>query len=113
MSEQTADAALYAAQEAEPRDDVASAESESRLSKVLWTVAQPVLVLGSMLLVATMVTGEWMNHKLYAVIMIVLPIPLLLVAERVWTKRRDWILKPNELAEDGFWIALARCYGGR
>ncbi|MFT4712036.1 MAG: sterol desaturase/sphingolipid hydroxylase (fatty acid hydroxylase superfamily) [Candidatus Azotimanducaceae bacterium] len=53
-----------------------------------------------------MVTGEWMNHKLYAIIMIMLPIPLLLVAERYWSKRKDWLLKPNELAEDGFWIAF-------
>jgi hypothetical protein len=31
------------------------------ISDILWTVAQPALVLGSMFLAATMVTGEWMN----------------------------------------------------
>jgi hypothetical protein len=31
---------------------------------------------------------EWMSHKLYALIML-LPIPLLIVAERIWTKRAD------------------------
>lgn len=72
----------------------------------LWTILQPILVLGSMFLVATMVSGEWMNHKLYALIMIILPIPLLLVAERHWSKRKDWLLEPKELAEDGFWVAF-------
>jgi len=31
------------------------------ISDILWTVAQPILVLGSMFLVASMVTGEWMD----------------------------------------------------
>lgn len=88
------------------------AESVSKFSKMVWTVAQPVLVLGSMFLVATMVTGEWMNHKLYALFMAILPIPLLIVAEPIWTKRKDWILEPNELAEDGFWIAFGAMLWG-
>lgn len=86
--------------------DARSAKQSLTLSKVLWTVAQPILVLGSMFLVATMVNGEWMNHKLYAVIMIVLPVPLLILAERIWAKREDWLLKPHELYEDGFWLAF-------
>jgi hypothetical protein len=32
--------------------------------------------------------------------MLLLPIPLLIVAERSWTKRSDWPLEPKELAED-------------
>ncbi len=72
----------------------------------LWSLPQPILVLGSMFLVATMVAHEWMNHRLYALIMMVLPIPLLIAAERIWSKRKDWILEPHELAEDGFWLAM-------
>ena len=53
-------------------------------------VLQPVLVLGSAFLVATMVTGEWMNHKLYALVMVMIPVPLLIFAERIWGKRKDW-----------------------
>lgn len=75
-------------------------------SDIFWTSLQPILVLGSMILVATMVASEWANHKLYAIAMILLPIPLLLVAERYFAKRKDWLLKPNELYEDGFWIAF-------
>lgn len=74
---------------------------------LLWAVSQPVLVIGSMLLVATMVTEKWMDHKLFAAIMIVIPIPLLILAERIWTKRPDWLLEPKEMAEDAFWLAFA------
>lgn len=42
--------------------------------------AQPVLVLGSTALAGTMNSSQWMNHKLYALIMMSLPIPLLIVA---------------------------------
>ena len=58
-----------------------------------------------MALVATMVTDERMNHKLYALFMMILPIPLLIAAEQIWTKRKDWLLEPKELAEDAFWLA--------
>ncbi|MFK7914411.1 MAG: sterol desaturase family protein, partial [Pseudomonadales bacterium] len=27
--------------------------------------------------------------------------------ERYWTKRKDWLLKPSEMAEDAFWLAFA------
>ena len=73
---------------------------------ILWSLPQPVLVLGSAILVATMVTEEWMNHELWSLIMMVLPVPVLLIAERLWHKRKDWLLKPDELAEDAFWLAM-------
>lgn len=97
-------------QEQQVSDNQTAAQSSAQtlsLEKILWTIAQPVLVLGSMFLVASMVTGEWMDHKLYALIMVMLPIPLLIYAERIWTKRKDWILKPKELAEDFFWLGFA------
>lgn len=74
---------------------------------ILWALPQPILVLGSMVLVATMITGEWMHHKLFALVMMILPIPLLIFAERIWTKRQDWLLEPKEMAEDAFWLAFA------
>ena len=77
-----------------------------RLNILLWTLAQPVLVLGSGFLVASMIVGGWADFKLYAVVMAVLPIPLLLLAERKWGKRQDWQLEPKEFAEDGFWLAF-------
>lgn len=77
------------------------------LKDFLWAVPQPVLVVGSMLLVATMISEQWMNHKLFGAIMIILPIPLAIFAERIWTKRKDWLLEPKEMAEDAFWLAFA------
>lgn len=71
----------------------------------LWTLPQPVLVLSSMLAVATAITTEWMNPDLFTTIMIVLPLPLILIAERIWTKRQDWIPTPKELGEDALWLA--------
>ena len=48
-----------------------------------------------------------MNPDLFTTFMILLPLPLLIVAERVWTKREDWLLTPREFAEDAFWLGFA------
>lgn len=77
------------------------------LNDFIWSCAQPFLVLGSTTLVAYMVTSDWIYRKLFAAIMIVISIPLLIVAERIWTKRKDWLLEPKEMAEDTFWLAFA------
>lgn len=72
-----------------------------------WALVQPVLVIGSMLLVAYMVSINWLHQELFSAIMIVLPIPLCIFAERIWTKRQDWLLEPKEMVEDAFWLAFA------
>ena len=71
----------------------------------VWALPQPVLVLGTTILVAAMVASDWANRELFAAIMMVLPIPLMIVAERIWTKRTDWLLEPKEMIEDVGWIA--------
>ena len=58
-----------------------------------------------MTLVALAITTEWMNADLFTTIMIVLPLPLVLVAERIWKKREDWTLEPGEFLEDAGWLA--------
>ena len=73
----------------------------------LWMLPQPILVLGSMALVASAITTGWMNPDLLATIAIVLPLPLILLAERLWTKREDWLLSHEEMGEDVFWLAFA------
>lgn len=73
---------------------------------IVWRSVQPILVIGSMVLVAIMVASDWIHHELFAAIMIVLPIPLVIFAERIWTKRKDWLLEPKELLEDTFWLAF-------
>jgi len=66
---------------------------------------QPFFVLGTMTLVAVMAASDWLHLGLFSAIMIVLPIPLCIVAERLWAKRQDWMLEPKEMAEDAFWLA--------
>lgn len=66
---------------------------------------QPVLVLGSIILVAIMAANDWQYRELFAVIMIVLPVPLCFIAERIWPKREDWKLEPKEMVEDVLWLA--------
>lgn len=78
-----------------------------RRSEFLWTLPQPIIVLGSMIAIATAYTTGWTNPELLTTLLIVLPLPLLLLAERIWTKREDWIPTPKELAEDAFWLAGA------
>lgn len=84
-----------------------SDRSESARASWLWMLPQPLLVMGSMVAIATMITQRWMNPDLFTTLMILLPIPLLIVAERVWTKREDWLLTPKEFAEDAFWLGFA------
>ena len=82
-----------------------AADEQQQFNHYVWTSAQPVLVLGSMLLVAFMVANNWIHHELFAAIMIILPIPLCIFAERIWTKRKDWLLEPKEMIEDAGWLA--------
>lgn len=77
-------------------------------SDVFWTWVQPVFALGAPLLVAaTLLSDMWgdEDRMLFALVMIFLPIPVFVYAERRWG-RSDWKLKPSELAEDGFWLAM-------
>jgi hypothetical protein len=82
-------------------------ESASQFDSPLWAYVQPVLVIGTLILVAFMVSSDWVYSELFAAIMLIIPVPLCIVAERVWTKRTDWLLEPKEMAEDAFWLAFA------
>lgn len=85
---------------------LAAQQKSRRRSAFLWTLPQPICVIGSMFAVALAYTNEWIHPDLFATIMIVLPLPLILIAERIWTKREDWIPTPGELAEDALWLAM-------
>jgi sterol desaturase/sphingolipid hydroxylase (fatty acid hydroxylase superfamily) len=99
MQEQTLDAG-QAEVVAESFEDRQSARRA-----FLWTLPQPVLVLGAMFAIATAYSMHWMDADLLTSLLIVLPLPLILIAERIWTKRKDWIPEPKELAEDTLWLA--------
>lgn len=94
---------------ADPSQTEAAPTSQTQVwdkKAILWSLPQPILVLGSVFLVASMVYGKWMNYKAYALVMMIIPIPLLLIAERLWPKREDWKLQPDEMVEDAFWLAM-------
>ena len=52
-----------------------SDRSESARASWLWMLPQPLLVMGSMVAIATMITQRWMNPDLFTTLMILLPIP--------------------------------------
>jgi hypothetical protein len=93
MSEQILDQ-----NQAESAECVAQTEGkpQSKWRDFFWTLPQPILILGSMFAVATAFVYEWTDPELYSLIMILLPLPLILIAERIWVKRPDWILTPKE-----------------
>lgn len=78
-------------------------ESNSSLRSV-WSLPQPVFVIGCTALTASAATGQWMNSELMVSIMIFGPILLLLLLERVRPRRREWLLNGRDLAEDTFWV---------
>ena len=69
-----------------------------------WSLPQPVFVFGCTLLVASAITTGWMDAKLLTSILLWLPIPLLLIAERFAPRRDDWLLNWRDLAVDTFWV---------
>ena len=74
---------------------------------ILWALPQPLLVASSVLLVAAMLVNEWGGeyYRVWTLIVAVSATPLLLIAERFWAKKKSWLLKPDEMAEDVFWMA--------
>ena len=93
----------------EPMADAPATDVPDVLSSwktFLLALPQPILVLGSMAAVAAMVMTEWVHADLFVTVMIVLPMPLIFIAERIWTKREDWLLEPKEMFEDAFWLAF-------
>ena len=61
---------------------------------ILWALPQPLLVAGSVLLVAAMVAHEWGGeyYRLWTLLVAVSATPLLLIAERFWAKKKAWLL---------------------
>jgi sterol desaturase/sphingolipid hydroxylase (fatty acid hydroxylase superfamily) len=74
------------------------------LANFLWTLPQPVLVFGAMFLVASAYSTGWTDADQLTTALLLMPIPLLLLAERLKPKRADWVLNWKEYAEDAFWV---------
>ena len=107
MSENTLDTATLS-------QSTAHKTHNRTLSDFLWMWMQPMFALGAPLLVAVMLLSDWWGEEdrlLFALVMIFLPIPFFVWAERRWG-RSDCNLKPAELAEDGLWIAMGALLWG-
>jgi hypothetical protein len=78
------------------------AADSSRLRDLLWTLPQPLYALGAMFAVASAISTGWMNPDVLTSIVMLSPIPLLLLAERLAPRRQDWLLQGREFAEDAF-----------
>jgi sterol desaturase/sphingolipid hydroxylase (fatty acid hydroxylase superfamily) len=89
------------------KDTSALSKSQNKKTLFLLSLPQPILVLGTMFAVASAYVYQWFDAEFFTVIMMILPLPLILIAERIWTKRQDWILTPKEFAEDAFWLATS------
>jgi sterol desaturase/sphingolipid hydroxylase (fatty acid hydroxylase superfamily) len=70
----------------------------------LWSLPQPLFVFGCAILTASAYTYGWVSPVVLVTLMIWLPIPLLLVLERLMPKRQEWLLNWRELGTDFFWV---------
>lgn len=70
----------------------------------LWSLPQPLFVLGSTLLAAYTVRNPWIDIGTFTAIVVFGSIALVLILERFVPKRRDWLLNWKELLEDAFWL---------
>lgn len=74
------------------------------LKDLLWSLPQPFVVLGSAVLVATAITTGWTDADQLTSIILLLPIPTLLLWERLTPRRGDWLLNWGDFLEDSFWV---------
>ena len=79
-------------------------QPHSNAQNILWSLPQPMLVFSSMLLMASALVYQWMDPDLLFVMILVLQFPIVMLAERFFAKRDDWLLNGREFAEDGFWV---------
>jgi sterol desaturase/sphingolipid hydroxylase (fatty acid hydroxylase superfamily) len=72
-----------------------------------WSLPQPIILLGFSLLVANAAITGWIDLSVLVPVLLFVPIPLLLLAERLIPKRKDWLLDWKDLIEDLFWLACS------
>jgi len=72
-----------------------------------WSLPQPIILLGFSLLVANAAITGWIDLSVLVPVLLFVPIPLLLFAERLIPKRKDWLLDWKDFIEDLFWLACS------
>ena len=81
------------------------------LRRFLWTLPQPIIVFGGMIAVALSITSDVITPEAFGegadtftALLLFAPLPIIWLAERIWARRKDWLLSPKEYAEDCFWL---------
>ncbi|MBW8190184.1 sterol desaturase family protein [Neiella marina] len=77
--------------------------SESQ-KQFLWTLPQPMFVLGGTILMALVCVYEWMDKWILLTLMMWLCIPVIMLGERISPRRKDWWLSRGDLFRDVFWV---------
>ena len=79
------------------------------LRRFLWTLPQPIIVFGGMIAVALSITSDVITPEAFGegadaftALLLLAPLPIIWLAERIWARRKDWLLSPKEYAEDCF-----------
>jgi sterol desaturase/sphingolipid hydroxylase (fatty acid hydroxylase superfamily) len=87
---------------------------KSKLTEFLWTLPQPIIALSMMSAVAIAITGGSMTPEalgedadLLTAFILFSPLFLILAAERIWAKKKGWLLNWREYTEDAFWLFTA------
>ncbi|MEP1383577.1 MAG: sterol desaturase family protein [Paraglaciecola sp.] len=70
----------------------------------LWSLPQPLFVFCCLVLTASSYTYGWINPNLLVSVFILIPVPTLLILERLIPKRKEWLLNWKDLATDTFWL---------
>jgi len=77
----------------------------NKIRKFLWSIPLPLFVFGNSLLAASAMIYDWTDADRLLTILLLLPIPLYLILERVLPKRREWLLNWKNFGKDLFWIS--------
>lgn len=77
---------------------------QTERAKFLWSLPQPVAVFGCMVIVASAAVDKWADPYVVVGLILFLQFPLVMLLERFFTKREEWLLNWREYAEDGFWV---------
>lgn len=81
------------------------------LKRFLWALVQPLIVFGGMISVALAIQHSVMQPDALRAgadtltgLLLFMPLIVIWIAERLWTRRKDWLLNYKEYVEDCFWM---------
>lgn len=73
------------------------------VKQFLWTLPQPIFVLGGTILMAAACVTNWMDEWFLLTLMMWLSIPIVLLGEYIAPRRKDWWLGAGDFCRDMFY----------